>query len=105
MRLVFGFCLLAVACVPGLAFAQTGQVTHKVRGCSYLIIETTMGYVLAEQYSGIDVDIGDQLYGNFNSYGMTTSLNRSWNREIRFYIDDYMLGKSRALEKLYSKCD
>jgi hypothetical protein len=81
-----------------------GEVVLKKIGCDYYIVETSMGYSLLEWYGGYDPDEDDILYGNLNAYGFKDITTESGNSS-RAWIDDYMLSKSRAVEKYYDKCD
>lgn len=78
-----------------------GVVVVGERGCGkrdYIVIETNSGFVYAEQYSG-SFDKGDTVVGDLNSYGFQDVLVNSTSG--RLWIDDYMLGKSKAAEKCF----
>ena len=57
-----------------------------------------------EWYGGHDPDQGDILVGDYESYGFKDIYNETASTEFHVYVDDYGLGKSRALEKYYDKC-
>jgi hypothetical protein len=54
---------------------------------------------------GNDPDLGDKVSGNFNSFGTKDFYNQSRDRDCRLWIDDYMLSKESALEKIREKCN
>ena len=85
--------------------ASTAPITVllRVRSCDYFIADGPQGYYLLEWYGGHDPDRGDGIYGQLGTYGFKDVLYDG-GREGRLYIDDYMLSKDRALEKLREKC-
>ena len=89
------------------AYSSQGQATvvYRKRGCDYMILENNSGYIVAEWMGGNDPDQGDNIGGNLNSYGTKELYNLSRNSKTKLWIDDYMLSKDRALEKINDKCD
>lgn len=89
------------------SYEAQGQATvvFRKRGCDYMILENSSGYIVAEWMGGNDPDQGDNIGGKFNSYGTKEFYNLSRNSETKLWIDDYMLSKSNALEKIGDKCD
>ena len=89
------------------AYSSQGQATvvFRKRGCDYMILENNSGYIIAEWMGGNDPDQGDNIGGNLNSYGTKEFYNLSRNSETKLWIDDFMLSKDRALEKINDKCD
>ena len=89
------------------AYATQGQATVVFRksGCDYMILQNNSGYIVAEWMGGNDPDQGDNIGGNLNSYGTKDFYNLSRNSKTRLWIDDYMLSKDRALEKISDKCN
>ena len=76
------------------------------KGCgSRLIIETALGYVLAEWYGGNSPSKGDVIVGEINGYGLKAVYNLTAKAGSRLWIDDYMLSRGRVLEKLHDKCN
>ena len=73
---------------------------RKCKKRDYIVIETNMGYVYAQQYSG-NYDRGDEVIGELNSYGFKDVLVQSSSG--RLYIDDYMMSKSKAAEKCFGR--
>jgi uncharacterized protein YoxC len=80
-------------------------IVYRPSSCDYFILENSSGYIIAEWMSGNDPDQGDIITGKFNSYGTKDFYNQSRERDCRFWIDDYMLSKERALEKIREKCN
>ena len=101
------FVLTALICVAlsKVAFAAEGEVILKKGGCSYFIVETNMGFAILESYGGNDPSEGDILVGDYESYGMKNIYNRTADAELKVWVDNYWLSKSRAIERYYDKCD
>lgn len=89
------------------AYSAQGQATvvFRKRGCDFMILENSSGYIVVEWMGGNDPDQGDIIGGNLNSYGTKEFYNLSTNSETKLWIDDYMLSKDRALEKINDKCN
>ncbi len=80
-------------------------VVFKPSSCDYFILENSSGYIVAEWMGGNDPDQGDRITGNFNSFGTKDFYNQSRDRDCRLWVDDYMLSKVSALEKIRDKCN
>lgn len=80
------------------------SVVLRVRGCDYFIADGPRGYYLLEWYGGYDPEEGDGLFGDVSGYGFKDVLYAG-GQDGRVYVDDYLLGRDRALEKLADKCD
>ena len=92
----------------GPANAQAGvRVIFKKSGCrSYFLADGDSGGIyLLEWYGGYDPDEGDEIVGNIKSYGFKDVFYPKRNRTGRVYVDDYMLSRSRATEKIRGKCN
>lgn len=95
----------AVVCSSVATAAATKGVVVYDRGCgSRLIVETSMGYVLAEWFGGSVPYEGDTLIGELESYGMKEIYILNRKSDTRLWIEDYMLSRSRVVEKLTNKC-
>ena len=89
-----------------ITFASArGEVTRRISGCDYFLVETRAGFDLLEWYGGHDPDKGDMIVGNFESYGFHDVIDETSDQSIRIYTEDFMLSKSSALEKLLDKCE
>jgi hypothetical protein len=78
-------------------------VVLRVRGCDYFLADGPRGLYLLEWYGGYDPDRGDGIFGEVDGYGFKDVLYAN-GREGRLYVDDYLLSKDNALEKLREKC-
>lgn len=88
--------------LTGRGFAT---VVYRQLSCDYFILENTSGYIVAEWMGGNDPDQGDKITGNFDSFGTKDFYNQTSDNDCRFWIDDYMLSKESALEKINDKCN
>ena len=78
-------------------------VVARVRSCDYFIADGPQGYYLLEWYGGHDPSRGDGIYGELGTYGFKDVLYDG-GQEGRVYIDDYLLSKDSATEKIREKC-
>lgn len=78
-------------------------IVLRVRSCDYFIADGPRGHYLLEWYGGYDPDRGDGIFGELDGYGFKDVLYTG-GRDGRVYVDDYLLSKDRALEKLSEKC-
>lgn len=81
--------------------AEKGEVMRTYK--DYAMVDTPSGYSIIERYSGESLNKGDEIAGDLNSYGFTDVYHISSDSETHVWVDDYMLSKSRAMEKLYEK--
>lgn len=78
------------------------EVVAAIRGCKYFVVEQGASYSLVEDWLCSRPRRGDTGYGDVSSYGIKeVTLDGS---RCSVYVDDWLLGKSRALEKLADKC-
>ena len=89
---------------PGMAVAAKGMVTHDPQGCSHFLVETAMGYALLDRYGGNDPSKGDTIVGEFETYGMKNIFNITADEELTVWVEDFLMARERAIEKLYEKC-
>lgn len=99
----FTLCAALLGTAP--AFAAKGEVAHIKSGCSYYIVETTMGFALLQWFGGSSPSRGDVLVGNFESYGMKDLYNLTQDSETRVWVDNYWMSKDRAVERYFEKCN
>lgn len=78
------------------------EVVAATRGCKYFVVEQGANYSLVEDWLCSRPRRGDIGYGDVNSYGIK-EVNLDGTR-CSIYVDDWMLSKSRALEKMADKC-
>lgn len=81
----------------------TATVVFKAENCDYFILENNSGFIVAEWMGGYDPSVGEVLTGNFHSFGTDDFYGQ--NRESRLWIDDYLLSKESAIEKLREQCN
>src|SRR5438270_10271898 len=96
--------LLVLLTTP-LVFAETGEVSKRISGCDYYVVDAPSGYAVLEWFGGHDPDEGDSILGSFQSYGMHTFFVGSSRSETRAYIEDWGLSEDDALEKLSEECN
>lgn len=92
---------------PNLSFAESisGVVVIKNSGCDYFLVEDDHGdYNLLEWYGDHDPDRGDTLVGAFDGYGFKDFYDTSVSGKVHVWQDDWLLSKSRAIEKYADKC-
>lgn len=78
------------------------EVVAVIRGCKYFVVEQGASHSLVEDWLCSRPRRGDAGYGDVSSYGIKeVTLDGS---RCSVYVDDWLLGKSRALEKLADKC-
>ena len=97
--------ILVLLTAAQIVMAAKGVVVLKKSGCDYFLVETTVGFALLEWYGGNDPDVGDTIIGDFEAYGFKDVHNLTSDAELRVWVDDFWLSKSRAIEKYYDKCD
>lgn len=74
-------------------------------GCrSYFLADGPMGIYLLEWYGGYSPSVGDVLLGDLGGCGFKDVFYPSLGSKGRVYVDDYMLSRSRAIEKYAEKC-
>ena len=66
-------------------------VVYRKSGCDYFILENNRGFIVAEWMGGNDPDIGDNISGNFHSFGTKDYYNQSRSSDSRLWLDDYDL--------------
>jgi hypothetical protein len=80
------------------------EVVIRKKGCGdYFLADGPNGHYLLEWYGGYSPSEGDAIVGPINSYGFKDVCYPGHERG-RVWVDDYLLSKSRALEKYLDKC-
>lgn len=89
----------------GISAPTTAPITVvlRVRGCDYFIADGPRGLYLLQHYGGYDPERGDGIHGEIRSYGFTTVIYSNGS-DGRLYVDDYLLSRDSALEKIKDKC-
>jgi len=78
------------------------EVVAAIRGCKYFVVEQGANHSLVEDWLCSRPRKGNTGYGDVNSYGIKeVTLDGS---RCSVYVDDWLLSKSSALEKMVEKC-
>jgi len=104
IRWLLAVLVLGLSMLPHEVAAARGVVVYKRSGCDYYIVNANRGFALLQWYGGNDPDKGDELAGDFESYGFKTIQNLTRDTETRVWVDDYMLSQSSVVAKYKEKC-
>lgn len=82
------------------------KVIFKRSGCrDYFLADGDSGGIyLLEWYGGHDPRQGESIVGEIKSYGFKDVFYPDSGSTGRLYVDDYMLSRSSAIEKIQEKC-
>ena len=82
------------------------KVIFKRSGCrDYFLADGDVGGIyLLEWYGGYDPSEGDSIVGEFRGYGFKDVFYPNSGSSGRVWVDDYMLSRSSAIEKIREKC-
>ena len=99
-------CTIALLVASAASGEEAGQVAMEdTPGCDEFVVETAGGYVLLEWYGGVtSVWEGDKVFGDLHSYGMK-DIYIDGRGEMRVWIDDFMVGYSKASSYFEEACD
>ena len=100
IALVFVILLTSISSYADMVRGVVVVGEYKCKKRDYIVIETNLGFVYAQQYGG-SFSRGDEVVGELNSYGFKDVLVQSSSG--RLWIDDYMMSKSRVTEKCFGK--
>ena len=79
-------------------------VLEDTPGCDFFVVETNKGYALLEWYGGVvTIWEGDEVYGDFESYGFTDVHIRG-RGDMSVWVEDYWVDEADAAEYFYSNC-
>jgi hypothetical protein len=79
-------------------------VLEDTPGCDFFVVATRNGNALLEWYGGVmSIWKGDEVYGDFESYGFT-DVEIAGRGEMRVWVEDYWADDSNAAEYFYSNC-
>jgi hypothetical protein len=74
-------------------------------GChDYFVANGPQGYYLLEWYGGHSPSEGDVIVGDLGGYGFKDVFYPASGAKGRLYVDDYLLSRTRAIEKYAEKC-
>jgi hypothetical protein len=89
---------------PASAEMVKGLVVYD-KGCrSILVIQTNMGYLLANHYGGQMPINGDYVVGELDEYGIKYVWDLRSDSSFEIYIENYMMSKQSVIDKLNEKC-
>jgi hypothetical protein len=98
--LILGFSNIALSNERGVVVLDH----YECKSYDHIVIETRMGYTLAEVYDGYgNTHEGHVVYGDLHSYFFKEIYDEDGNQIGRLYLEDYMVGESRALEWCYEE--
>jgi uncharacterized protein YjdB len=102
-----GTATVTVSSGTGGAISQDvdAVVVLRVRGCNYFLADGPKGLFLLEWFGGYDPVEGDKLIGEVSSFGMKDVYYTNVKQRGRLWVEDYLLSRTRAGEKLADKCD
>jgi hypothetical protein len=82
------------------------KVILKPSGCrDYFLADGNVGGIyLLEWYGGHDPSKGESIVGELSGYGFRDVFYPESGTSGRVYVDDYMLSRDSAIEKLRDKC-
>ncbi len=87
---------------PELSWAtEKFEVTRLIKGCKYVVLETSSDYILVEDWLCTFSRSSDG-FGELKSYGFKDIILDG--SQCKVYVDNFMLSKSSALEKQADKC-
>ncbi|MGJ4888849.1 hypothetical protein ACQR1Y_11675 [Bradyrhizobium sp. HKCCYLRH3099] len=74
-------------------------------GChDYFVADGPQGYYLLEWYGGFSPSEGDVILGELGSYGFKDVYYPVQGSKGRLYVDDFLLSRSKVVEKYAEKC-
>ena len=88
--------------------SKVGDITvvQYLTGCrDYFLADGPQGYYLLEWYGGHSPSVGDTMIGELEGYGFKNVYYPKADSQGRVYVDDYLLSRSRAVEKYAEKCN
>ena len=102
LKLRYSFFLFFFILISGTLNAEVKGIVvldhYQCNSSDHIVIETNLGYTLAEVYSGYsDTYEGHIIFGELHSYGFKEIFKKGKNVG-RIYVDNYMVGKSSALK-------
>lgn len=85
--------------------AQDTERARVVAQCgNWYLLDAGGGFVLVEQMWGPRLRRGDELAGNFRSFGGQTVLSLPYGDEVQLYVQDYGLSSGRSQERMSERC-
>ena len=85
-------------------YAEKIVVVLRIPGCDYYIADGKNGLYILEWFGGYDPSKGDILVGEFTGFGFR-DISIKGRGSGRVWVDDYLLSKTSAEEKIREKCN
>jgi hypothetical protein len=110
MKKIYIFLIAIILCSllvsqSARATSSAGTVYAPYSSCSYfLILDPTGSFSEVEWYGGSFPDSGDVVYGDFQTYGFKDMYDQNKGNNIRVWVDNYWISRSRAAQYLTDKC-
>jgi hypothetical protein len=102
MKKIIPLLLLLLISLSSIAFAEQGQVVYFNSNRYSVVIATSSGYTCGEVTmfkTGLwELDRGDMLAGDLNSFGSHDVYDMARDRTISLWIDDVMLNEDQAFD-------
>jgi hypothetical protein len=90
---------------PSVTGGTSGVVVLKKSGCDYFVVASGSGdYAVFEWYGGYEAEQGDQVMGNWSTFGFKDILVGSTGRAEHVWVEDYALPPTRATDLFHQKC-
>jgi len=96
--------LLSLLLITTNTYAEKIVVVHRIPGCSYYIADGINGLYILEWFGGYDPSKGDILVGEFTGFGFR-DISIKGRGSGRVWVDNYLLSKTSAEEKIRDKCN
>lgn len=101
MKQIMAALAAAVLTLSGGALAEAEEGVIALIVDDKIIVEDSLGnYTGAELYSYANINEGDTVYGELDSYGMQTWYDDFTGEEFEVYVEDYWMSGEQAVEYL-----
>ncbi|RMG27942.1 MAG: hypothetical protein D6732_19635 [Methanobacteriota archaeon] len=99
------FIITVLTTSTSISGSGPGIVVFSLDTCGYYIVQSEMGMSVLEWFGGVTPVKGDTLIGDFNTYGFVDLYDISQSSSTRAWVEEFMLSKSEALERMMEKCN
>ena len=89
---------------PAAAGVSRGVGAYATGRCSYFIVESSSGYALLQWFGGTPPNTGEQLVGEFESYGLPELYNLTTATTVTVWADDFWMSRTRVVDRFYERC-
>lgn len=98
------FKIFFVLLFPFVLNAQEGYVVEKKSLCTYYLLESKSSFAIFQWYGGSDIENGDILVGDFDTYGVVELYNSTKDTMVKIKVEEYLLSSNSAYELYEEKC-